>query len=237
VKPFLTAQWRDLAMLNWPIDPALLAPRVPAGTELDLWSGACYVSLVAFRFLDTRVRGLAIPGHRDFEEINLRFYVRRRAAGEERRGVVFIKEIVPRFAIAFVARTLYEEPYVALPTSSAVRDAGAGRSARYEWREGGRAHWVALDCAGPARSLAAGSRESFIAEHYWGYTARRAGGASEYRVAHPAWSARDASRIEISADFARLYGPELSRVLSVPPEFSFLAEGSAVEVYPGERLR
>ncbi len=78
--PFLTAEWRHLAMLNYEIDPVILRPFVPSGTELDSWNGKTYVSIVGFLFLKTRVRGLAIPFHQNFEEINLRFYVRRLGA-------------------------------------------------------------------------------------------------------------------------------------------------------------
>ena len=107
--PFLTAEWRSLAMLNYVVDPALLAPMVPRGTELDSFDGRTYMSLVGFRFERTRVRGIWIPLHSDFDEVNLRFYVRRRVSGEIRRGVVFIREVVPRWAIAAVARAVYGE--------------------------------------------------------------------------------------------------------------------------------
>src|SRR5918996_5117390 len=112
---FLTAEWRDLVMLNYEVDPQVLARRVPPGTELDIWQGRALVSVVGFRFLRTRVLGLPIPFHRDFEEVNLRFYVRRQAEDGWRRGVVFIKEIAPRWAIATVARVVYNENYAARP--------------------------------------------------------------------------------------------------------------------------
>ena len=104
MKKFLTAQWRDLLMVNYEVDPSLLADRVPLGTTLDLFEGKCFVSLVGFMFLDTRVMDFLIPFHVNFEEVNLRFYVKRETRTEIRRGVVFIKEIVPRGAIAWVAR-------------------------------------------------------------------------------------------------------------------------------------
>src|SRR3954468_20670393 len=113
---FLAAEWRYLAMLNYQVDPAILHPHLPRGTELDIWNGRHYISLVGFRFLNTRVLGVPIPFHRNFEEVNLRFYVRRKGPEGWRRGVVFIAEIVPRFAIAAVARLFYNENYVALPT-------------------------------------------------------------------------------------------------------------------------
>src|SRR6185295_273969 len=136
-KPFLTAEWRHLVMLNYEIDPAILRRFVPRGTELDAWNGKTFVSLVGFLFLNTRVMGLPIPFHENFEEINLRFYVRRKADEGWRRGVVFIKEIVPRAAIAWVARWLYNENYVALPTGHALvrslDDQKNIESAKYFW--------------------------------------------------------------------------------------------------------
>ena len=121
---FLTAEWNWLAMLNYEVAPEILAPSVPAGTELDTWQGKHLVSMVGFLFQKTRVRGIPIPFHRNFEEVNLRFYVRRKVAGEWRRGVVFIKELVPHFAIAWVARTFYNENYVTLPMSHRIENVG-----------------------------------------------------------------------------------------------------------------
>src|SRR5271154_3596191 len=112
---FLTAEWRWLLMLNYAIDPAVLRPLVPAGVELDLWQGDALVSMVGFLFLGTRVLGVPVLWHRDFEEVNLRFYVRRETPEGWRRGVTFVREIVPRLAIAVLARVLYNEPYVACP--------------------------------------------------------------------------------------------------------------------------
>ena len=134
-RPFLTADWRHLVMLNFRVDPALLRPYVPAGTELDFYNTDALVSIIGFRFLDTRVRGFAIPFHRDFEEVNLRMYVRREHGGELRHGVTFIRELVPRHTIAAVARAVYNEPYVHVPMSSDVTiEAGRLRSAAYRWR-------------------------------------------------------------------------------------------------------
>ena len=98
---FLTAEWRKLAVVNYMVEPEILQPFVPAGTELDFWQERCYVSLIGFRFENTKVLGMKIPWHVNFEEVNLRFYVRRKATDGWRRGVVFIKEIVPKAAITW----------------------------------------------------------------------------------------------------------------------------------------
>ena len=236
-RPFLTARWRHLAMLNYEVDPAVLAPRVPAGTELDDFDGRTYASVVGFLFLDTRVRGLAIPGHRDFEEVNLRFYVRRKADGEWRRAVAFVKELVPRAAIAWVARALYGENYRALPMEHSLAvDGGSGATeVSYAWRLGGRRHELRLATDGPGAPAAEGSVEEFITEHYWGYARRRDGGTTEYRVEHPRWRVAHARAARLDCDVAALYGPELVDCLREPAS-AFLADGSEVTVHTGRRL-
>ena len=108
---FLTAEWRKLAIANYVIDQRVLAPYIPVGTELDLWNGNCYVSLIGFLFKNTRLLGFSIPFHANFEEVNLRFYVKRKDGEGWKRGVVFIKEIVPKFALSVVANVVYNENY------------------------------------------------------------------------------------------------------------------------------
>src|SRR5262244_3620514 len=180
---FLTAEWRRLAMLNYEIDPAVLSPYVPHGTELDTWNGQNFVSVVGFLFLNTRVLGLPIPFHRDFEEVNLRFYVRRKADDGWRRGVVFVKEIVPRWAIATVARVIYNENYVARRMRRRIdldeETIAPNGSVEYSWRDGGSWHRVRAKTSGEARPLVPDSEEEFITEHYWGYAAQRDGGSVE----------------------------------------------------------
>src|SRR5689334_18932004 len=185
---FLTGQWKYLAMLNYEIDPAILLARVPRGTELDHWQGKAMVSMVGFMFLETRVLGLKIPFHVRFEEVNLRFYVRRNTADGWRRGVVFIKEIVPRRAIAIGARLLYNENYIARPMRHRVEldESTVERGVvEYGWRTADGWNRLRAVTAGPARPLLDGSEAEFITEHYWGYAGQRDGGTVEYQVEHP----------------------------------------------------
>jgi uncharacterized protein YqjF (DUF2071 family) len=238
--PFLTAEWRYLAMLNYEIDPALLLPFVPKGTELDTSNGTTLASMVGFLFLDTRVLGMAIPFHRDFEEINLRFYVRRKADDGWRRGVVFVKEIVPRLAIALTARWLYNENYVALPTGNVILRSEAKpaniESAKYYWNFRGRIDFIALETRGEPYHFVEGSQEEFISQHDWGYSAQRDGGTVEYRVEHPAWRIWQATTCRFDCDIESLYGRPFAAALSKPPLSAFLAEGSTVTVYKGRRV-
>jgi uncharacterized protein YqjF (DUF2071 family) len=236
---FLRAEWRQLAMLNYEVDPAILQRRVPAGTTLDSFAGNTYVSVVGFMFTRTVVKGIAVPFHRDFEEVNLRFYVRRRPPGgradgsDDRRGVVFVKELVPRFAIAWLARVVYRENYVSLPMRHRFHNDG---TVEYGFRVGGRWAAVSVRPEGDPQPTAPGSLAEFIAEHYWGYAAQADGGTKEYQVEHTPWRVRRAQRAGLDCDVAALYGAEFAAALSSPPSSAFLAEGSPVTVHSGIRI-
>jgi len=230
-RPFLTAEWRQIAMLNYAIDPGLLAGLVPSGTQLDSFAGKVYISLVGFRFLRTRVRGFWIPFHSDFDEINLRCYVSPKHK-PERRGVVFVREIVPRYAVAKIAQVAYHERYVALP----MRHASSASHVEYGWRTGGRWNSLRVEFQGSPTLPAEGSAEQFIAEHYWGYSAQPDGGTLEYQVEHVPWRVWRATSAQFEGDPSELYGPELAACLKGTPDSAFLADGSGVKVYSGSRI-
>ncbi len=250
---FLSARWRHLVMLNYAVDPSLFEAMVPRGVQLDLHEGSCYASIVAFLFQGTRVKGIPVPGHMDFEELNLRFYVRRNKPDpvrglDHRRGVAFVKEVVPRAAIAFVARSLYNENYVSLPMRHHILspegqqrtgddNLATGDQVSFGFRtEDGVWGEVGATISGPARPLQAGSHAEFIAEHYWGYARQKDGGTVEYEVKHPPWRVFDAKEPIFTGSIDALYGRTLAAALSGPPASVFVAEGSAVEVCDGETL-
>lgn len=232
---FLRAEWRQLVMLNYEIDPHFLEGRVPRGTEIDFHDGRTFVSLVGFRFLSTKVLGLPVPFHRNFAEVNLRFYVRRKVEGGIRRGVVFVREIVPRFLVAEVARLAFHENYVCRRMSHDIRrDTPSSQAVTYRWREGTE------DCTLLAESQTSpslplkGTLEAFISEHYFGYTALPNGGCFEYAVEHEPWTVSPASRAEFKGETA--YPQELREVLRREPASAFLAEGSTVSVSWAQRI-
>jgi uncharacterized protein YqjF (DUF2071 family) len=235
VKPFLTANWRYLAMLTYVIDPAILAPLVPNGTELDFENDETFVSIVGFLFLDTRLLGLPVPLHRDFEEVNLRFYVRKKSADVWRRGVVFVRELVPKRAIAVVARTFYGEPYLALPMAHEIVHRDSSLSVEYSWRRGSRQESLKMAASGEAQKIALGSHEEFITEHYWGFTRVKAG-CSEYRIEHPRWKIWTATSYQLKADIAAVYGEQFVEALSAAPRSAFIADGSPITVERREIL-
>jgi hypothetical protein len=216
-------------MLNYETDPSLLQPYLPAATEIDFFNRRTYLSLVGFLFLDTRVKGIPIPFHRNFEEVNLRFYVRRKAEDGWRRGVVFIKEIVPRRAIAWVARTFYNENYVALP----MRHSIAQSELSYSWRINNDWNYIKARRAGEPALAAPGTPEEFITEHYWGYAAQPGGVTVEYRVEHVPWRIWQVETTAVHVSTSELYAPEFVAPLSAKPASAIVAEGSPVTVYSG----
>jgi uncharacterized protein YqjF (DUF2071 family) len=234
---FLTAEWRKLIMAQYAVDPATLAPWLPPRLELDFLGDRCVVSLVGFLFDRVRVKGCAIPFHTRFEEVNLRFYVvRAMPDGVRRRGVVFIREFVPRAAITLLASSLYEEPYATLPMRHSILCEPDSLNVSYAWRHRGVWQSLAVEAAAASEPIEVGSEEEFVTEHYWGYTKRSRGATSEYGVLHPRWSVYPLRRYEIVADFAALYGDAFAALNRQEPVSVLLAEGSEVSVSTGVRL-
>lgn len=233
---FLTAEWRKLIMANYVVAEDVLEPYLPVGTELDRYEGRCYVSLVGFLFQNTRLKSVPIPFHRTFEEINLRFYVRHtKSTGEQRRGVVFISELVPRFALRLVANTLYGENYATVPLQHHWEENDDQRSVRYQWWYKGRRNELQVSAAVDPQPIEANSAEEFFTEHYWGYT-KRGAWTSEYEVVHPRWMIYPVLQRSIDVDFGALYGSGFAALAARQPESVLLAEGSKIEVRSGERI-
>ena len=238
---FLSAEWRSLAMLNYRVEPSLLLRHVPRGTELDLFDGAAYVSVVGFLFRKTRLLGVAVPGHTEFDEINLRFYVRREVGGEVRHGVTFLRELVPKRGIALVARMAYNEPYRTVRMRHAFGDPGSSRAPRtveYAWRARTSDPWnrVRLEPRGDGVSASPGSEEAFITQHFWGYTRTRSGGTIEYEVQHPKWDVWTVGNSSVEGDTSDVFGDTFAEILKHPPHSAVYCEGSDVTVHRPVRI-
>ena len=232
MRKFLTAGWEDLIMANYEVEPSLLESRIPFGTVLDLHQGRCFISLVGFMFLDTRVKEFLVPFHINFEEVNLRFYVRRGVNDEIRRGVVFVKEIVPRGTIAAVARRMYGEPYERWNMSNFRDD----EHVRYSWEKRGLVNTLSVARGKSLGVPEANSHGEFIIEHYWGYTKRGAKRSDEYKVEHPKWELFAADHPHIDVDFGKTYGGEFEFLTNKKPYSVLLAKGSEIAVYKGAKL-
>jgi uncharacterized protein len=236
-RTFLTAEWRYLAMLNYEVDPEVLRRYIPKGTELDDFGGRHFVSLVAFLFLDTHVLTLPAFFHQNFEEVNLRFYVRRIVESESRAGVVFIRELVPLPLVAEIAKLTYNEPYRTVPIQHTIVETnGELQSVEYMFGAGRDQCRVAVHADGPAQAMASGSTEEFLSERGWGYTRQRDGGTIEYRVEHARWNVWPDARCELEGPLGEFYAEPFPSILSGAPSSVFIADGSAVAVHLPERI-
>jgi uncharacterized protein YqjF (DUF2071 family) len=229
-RPFLTAVWRDLLFANYEADPALVQRYVPRGTELDLLDGRALVSMVGFRFLDTRILGVPVPWHRDFDEVNLRAYVRRKVDGRWWRGVVFVRELVPRPAIAWTALLAYNEPYRAVRMRHRIAMTPSGGSLQYEWRQAGAWQSLAATVEGQSAPIDPDGPTGFITEHYLGYTPQRSGRTVEYRVSHERWRVWERARVDFRCDVAAVYGTEWVEALQGTPWSAFVCDGAPVAI-------
>ncbi|RYZ27057.1 MAG: DUF2071 domain-containing protein [Chitinophagaceae bacterium] len=235
-QPFLTAEWQNLLMANYPVEPSILQPYLPCRTELDSFNGVCYVSLVGFLFANTKLLGVTIPFHSTFEEVNLRFYVRYKENGKWKRGVVFLKEIVPKRMISFVANTLYGENY----TTHAMKHSWTSSEKRleieYQWRVNQNWNYIKAIAEKEPTELIPGSEEEFITEHYWGYTFINESCSGTYQVLHPRWKVHKVIDHQIYCDAENLYGAAFANTLTQNPSSIFLAEGSPIKVMKGSKI-
>lgn len=237
---FLTAEWRKLAIVNYEVQKELLVDYLPSGTELDLWNGKCFVSVIGFMFVNTRLLGIKIPFHSEFEEVNLRFYVKRFENGEWKRGVVFIKEIVPKLALSFVANWVYKEHYETAEMNHVWETKDGKQNISYQWKnKKSNESWnrISLVTEDDCEAIEEGSFMEFITEHYWGYTRINARQTNEYEVRHPRWLKYKILESQIDIDFSESYGLHFSFLNSRVPDSVMLAEGSEVSVEPKQKLK
>lgn len=228
-KLFLTAEWRKLAMVNYLVDPGILKSLVPAKTELDQWNGNCYVSLVAFMFVNTTVRGCRIPFHRNFEEVNLRFYVRYKEEGSWKRGVVFIREFVPLPMVTLVANTLYEEHYRTVPMNHKWISNESVIIVDYNWRRF-KWHTLSVTANNTPELIKSDSEEEFITQHFWGYSQKKKH-TSEYHVEHERWHSYPVLHNQLKVDYKLCYGEKFAFLNRSRPHSIYLVEGSPIKVF------
>lgn len=233
---FLTAEWRKLILANYPVDPELLLPYLPEGTELDFFEDNCYISLIGFMFLNTKLLGVPVPFHTNFEEVNLRFYVKRKTSEGWKRGVVFIKEIVPKFAIAYTARTIYREPYVTMPMKNEIMSAENNLHVGYYFQHKNFWNKISVNADPTPIAMTEGSIEEYITEHYWGYNRFSGSSTIEYEVEHPRWKVYPVKNYSIQVRYKELYGEKFAAVLQTLPLSVILAEGSEICVRKMNKL-
>jgi len=226
---FLRANWENLIMANYEIEPSTLAPYLPKGVELDFYNNKTYVSLVGFMFKNTRLFGLPIPFFGSFEEINLRFYVKKIENRKTKKGVVFINETVPFKIVALLANKLYKEHYISIPTKNSI-DITENKDIKFEWKINDRWNSLAVKSDTNKYKIEQGTIEEFIFERYFGFTKLSASSTQEYKIHHPKWMTHKILNSQIDCDFRSMYGDSFSILNNQTPESILLAEGSQVSV-------
>jgi hypothetical protein len=234
---FLKAEWKNLALFNYEVDPEILEKYIPAGTEIDIWNNKCYVSLVGFMFKNTKVLGVTIPFHINFEEVNLRFYVKRFENNECKRGVVFIKEIVPKKAITFIANTLYKEHYETQKMRHKIIENKNINRFIYQWKVQKNWNTIQLETEKNSIEIAIDSEAEFITEHYFGYTKINSETTFEYEVQHPRWEQFKVLNHKVDINFQENYGNDFTFLETTTPTSVLLARGSAIKVKNKRKLK
>lgn len=230
-RPFMTARWSNPILLTYRVSPDLLRSYIHPDLTPDPWQGHCHVSVVAFEFQDTRLRGRRVPGFVNFSQLNLRTYVRQ----GDQRGVTYIKEFVANKVVAVIARLRFNEPYRTLDITSTTRSAGDALHIEHRWR-----HHDVDQCIEVTASQASvippddGSVYHFT-EHRWGYGSTRSGNLVRYRVEHPVWAIREIRSVVHNIDFASLFGADWGGLNDHEPVRVTLAVGSSVQLYPPGR--
>jgi uncharacterized protein YqjF (DUF2071 family) len=228
-KTFLTANWENLVMANYEVDPVVLKPYLPKGVELDFYKYKTYVSLVGFMFKKTSLFGVPIPFFGSFEEINLRFYVRRVVGNKVKKGVVFINETVPFKMVALLANKLYKEHYISIPTKNKIHRA-ENKEIQYEWKMGQNWNSIFINSDTNKYPIEPSTIEEFIFERYYGYTKIDQHNSQEYKIHHPKWVTNKINENTISCNFEEMYGKAFSNLTQQQPHSVILAEGSSVSV-------
>ena len=227
---FLSARWENLIISNYEVDADVLKPYLPKGVELDFYNNKTFVSLVGFMFKQTSLFKIPIPFLGTFEEINLRFYVKRVDGDTIKRGVVFINETVPYKVVAWLANRLYKEHYIAIPTKNIIAVANAVKNVKYEWKINKAWNHIAVKAAAENEKMLPGSIEEFIFEHYYGYTKISDQLSQEYKVNHPRWQVNKVIDYSIDCDFKSMYGNDFSFLSNHQPHSVIIAEGSPITV-------
>ena len=233
---FLSAEWRKLALANYEVDKKILQKYLPPFTELDDWQGKYYVSLVGFMFMDTKLKGFGIPFHINFEEVNLRFYVKRFENGEWKRGVVFIKEIVPKKAITFIANTLYQEHYETQKMRHEIIENENTNTFIYQWKNKKEWNTIEIETKKDLSIIEIDSEAEFITEHYFGYTKISDETTFEYEVTHPRWEQLEVVNHNVDIDFRKTYGNDFAFLQNIKPTSVLLAKGSEIGVKNKRKL-
>lgn len=226
----LTCKWKKLAFANYIVPPEVVEKHLPPFTEIDYFNENCFVSLVGFQFKDVEIAGIKVPFHTDFEEINLRFYVKRFDGENWRKGTVFLSEIADKVALSTLANSLLRENYKTLPTKQEVRKQANEWKAGYFWQFNSTWQYIKVTADATPLPTKKGSETEFIIHRLWGYGKHNEEVTNEYNISHPRWNTYKIKDYSVNVDFAKIFGPEFSILGAATPHSVILAEGSSISV-------
>lgn len=230
MKTFLKAKWEEIVMVNYVIEPSVLLPYLPYGLELDTYNDKCFVSLVGFKFKESKIFGVGIPLYGSFDEVNLRFYVKRTDGMEIKRGVVFISEIVPYKIVSLLANLLYKEHYSVAKMESTVKIENGNKNINYTWKPKNETYSILTSFNKELKTIEPNSLEEFIYEHYYGFTQVNDIETWEYKVNHPRWLTNEIVSYKINCNFEALYGSDFEFLNALQPYSVYNAVGSEVSI-------
>jgi uncharacterized protein len=207
-------RWTDLAFLHWPVDPDVVAPYLPRGTEPDVIDGVTYVGLIPFHMRGAGAgRGHPTEYLGDFLETNVRLYS---VDATDRHGVVFRSLEASRLATVLAARWGYRLPYVwSRMRVERYGDVWTWSSVR-RWPHRGLRTQIAIRVG----AVVAPTPLDIWLTARWGLHHRVAGRTIWTPNEHEAWPLRTAEVIELSDELVSAAGIEVSGLPPVPVRFS-----------------
>lgn len=178
-RSFTLQSWRDVVFLHWRVDPDVVAPLLPPGTEPDLVDGTTWIGVVGLRMTDLRVGPVPYPS---FLELNIRLYS---CGTSGQRAVVFraMEASEPVFAAASRSSTRLPYTWAAMRFTHAGRRIGFATRRRLPRPSGtGLRFEVEYDAAPhePSATEAALTARWSLHQRWYGPTLR-------WPVTHPAW--------------------------------------------------
>jgi uncharacterized protein len=230
MKTLLTAHWTNLVTATFETDKHFLQKYLPAKTELNDWNARYFMSIVAFLFEKPRLLGIPSPFYNSFEEINLRFYVRRKLNNEWRKGVVFIKEIAPYYIPAQTAKWLYRENFISVPMKHEFINSNKLMYRSYACKISKEWNYLNMESACIHTETGLGDVENFIRDHYWAYTRKGSNKTLEFQIEHPPWKIFPAIKFDMHLDTGTIYGEQFKDYFAEKPVDAFLMDGSYTKV-------
>jgi uncharacterized protein YqjF (DUF2071 family) len=201
--------WHDLLFAHWPLDPDVLARRIPAEFNLDLFDGKAWLAVVPFYMTDVAMRGTpALPWISSFPELNVRTYVR----VDDKPGVFFFSLDAGNRLAALAAWWVFRLPYF----SADMTAYRSPEEVRYRSRRRQAERTAEFEAmyrpVGPVFTAREGSLDYFLTERYCLYACDRKTRPYRLEIHHRPWMLQSATAEFFRNTMARVNGIELPNV-------------------------